>query len=119
GPPRRAGVLAGPGQLLPGRARLRAGAGPTTPGRGPTQGPWSARGGDLSGLLGDGVAEGYIITTPPEHRTTPDAHPVPRSESLYVCYRTGDPCRVCSSPIAATELAGRNLYWCPGCQPHS
>ncbi|HEY0805434.1 MAG TPA: zinc finger domain-containing protein, partial [Pseudonocardiaceae bacterium] len=31
--------------------------------------------------------------------------------------RTGEPCLVCGTPVATTELAGRNLYWCPTCQP--
>ena len=115
----RQDVIAGIGNIYRAEALFRAGLDPMTPGRDLTHEQWSALWEDLSGLLRDGVRDGYIITTRPEHRTVPEAHPVPRPESLYVCYRTGDPCRVCSSPIAATELAGRNLYWCPGCQPHS
>ncbi|HEY0495568.1 MAG TPA: zinc finger domain-containing protein, partial [Kutzneria sp.] len=31
--------------------------------------------------------------------------------------RTGQPCLVCGTPVATKDLAGRNLYWCPTCQP--
>lgn len=36
---------------------------------------------------------------------------------VYAYRRLGQPCLVCGTPIAGAELAGRNLYWCPTCQP--
>ena len=39
-----------------------------------------------------------------------------RDDAHYVYRRTGEPCRVCRTPIATTVLAGRNLFWCPTCQ---
>ncbi|PDP88279.1 formamidopyrimidine-DNA glycosylase [Glycomyces fuscus] len=112
----RQDVVAGIGNIYRAESLFRAGLDPMTPGRDLTADQWTRLWEDLSGLLRDGVRDGYIITTLPEHRPDPDARPVPRADSLYVCYRTGDPCRVCSSPVASAELAGRTLYWCPGCQ---
>ncbi|MFD6098462.1 Fpg/Nei family DNA glycosylase [Nocardiopsis flavescens] len=109
-------VIAGIGNIYRAESLFRAGLDPMTPGRDLTREQWDALWEDLSGLLRDGVRDGYIITTRPEHRPDPDARPVPRPDTLYVCYRTGEPCRVCGSPIAASELAGRTLYRCPGCQ---
>ncbi|HTY72281.1 MAG TPA: zinc finger domain-containing protein, partial [Actinomycetes bacterium] len=40
-------------------------------------------------------------------------------DAHYVYRRTGLPCRVCGAPVARTVLAGRNLFWCPGCQAAS
>ncbi|HJE61603.1 MAG TPA: Fpg/Nei family DNA glycosylase [Nocardiopsis listeri] len=113
----RQDVIAGVGNIYRAESLFRAGIDPLTPGRELGRERWEILWEDLSGLLRDGVRDGYIITTRPEDRPDPDAHPVPRPDTLYVCYRTGDPCRVCSSPIASSELAGRTLYWCPGCQP--
>ncbi len=36
---------------------------------------------------------------------------------VYVYRRTGQPCLVCGTPVAHADLVGRNLYWCPTCQP--
>ncbi|MGH3159547.1 MAG: zinc finger domain-containing protein, partial [Streptosporangiaceae bacterium] len=32
--------------------------------------------------------------------------------------RAGLPCRVCGAEVRTSVLAGRNLFWCPVCQPH-
>lgn len=112
----RQDVIAGIGNIYRAESLFRAQLDPRTPGRELTKPKWNALWDDLAQLLRDGVRDGYIITTRPEDRPDPAAHPVPRPDTLYVCYRTGDPCRLCSSPIAATELSGRTLYWCPGCQ---
>ncbi|MFI6574326.1 Fpg/Nei family DNA glycosylase [Nocardiopsis sp. NPDC050513] len=112
----RQDVIAGIGNIYRAESLFRAGIDPWTPGRDLARDQWTALWDDLSALLRDGVRDGYIITTRPEHRPDPDARPVPRPDTLYVCYRTGEPCRVCGSPVAAADLAGRTLYWCPGCQ---
>ena len=112
----RQDVVAGIGNIYRAESLFRAGLAPLTPGRDLTRDQWERLWDDLSGLLRDGVRDGYIITTRAQDRPDPDALPVPRPDTLYVCYRTGEPCRVCASPVAARELAGRTLYWCPGCQ---
>ena len=38
-------------------------------------------------------------------------------EILNVYQRTGDPCRVCGTPIRRIEVAGRGTHFCPHCQP--
>lgn len=35
---------------------------------------------------------------------------------FHTYQRTGEPCLRCGTPIRAQALAGRTLYWCPGCQ---
>ncbi len=34
----------------------------------------------------------------------------------WVYKRTGQPCRICGTPIAMQEIGGRTLYWCPSDQ---
>jgi DNA-formamidopyrimidine glycosylase len=67
-------------------------------------------------LMRAGVRAGRIVTTRPADRlrrrgvvSLDDAH--------YVYRRTGLPCRRCTTPVRTQEMAGRNLYWCPTCQP--
>ena len=36
---------------------------------------------------------------------------------VYVYRRAGEPCFVCGSRVRTQELVGRNLFWCPRCQP--
>ncbi|WP_017538882.1 Fpg/Nei family DNA glycosylase [Nocardiopsis halophila] len=112
----RQDVVAGIGNIYRAESLFRAGIDPYRPGRDLTPGEWEALWADLCGLLRDGVRDGLIITTRPEHRPDPDARPVPRPDTLYVCYRTGEPCRVCGTPVRSADLAARTLYWCPGCQ---
>jgi len=71
---------------------------------------------DLVGLLRAGVKTGRIVTTLREHRTHPRG-PVTPEDQYYVYRRAGEPCRVCGTRVVVAELANRNLFWCPSCQP--
>ncbi|TDQ53722.1 Fpg/Nei family DNA glycosylase [Actinorugispora endophytica] len=112
----RQDVIAGVGNIYRAEALFRAGVEPHRAGRDLTRAEWDALWADLTGLLEAGVECGRIVTTRPEDRGDPAADPVPREESFYVCYRTGEPCRRCGAPIRSERLAARTLYWCPGCQ---
>lgn len=70
---------------------------------------------DTAAVMGDGVRDGRIITTPPSYWSGDAALPA-GDEAHYVYKRQGLPCRVCAVPVALAELGGRKLYWCPGCQ---
>lgn len=69
------------------------------------------------GELARGERMGRIVTVRPEEvgRTRP--RDVPRGERLYVYKRRGEPCRRCGRAIERSELGGRRIWWCPGCQP--
>lgn len=74
---------------------------------------------DLVELMRYAVDVGQIDTVQPAH--TPEAMGrEPRVDrhggEVYVYRRAGLPCWVCATPVAATTLEGRNLYWCPRCQ---
>ena len=36
--------------------------------------------------------------------------------AAWVYRRSGEPCRVCASPIQRDKLSGRSSHWCPNCQ---
>ncbi|GAB3208244.1 formamidopyrimidine-DNA glycosylase [Marinactinospora endophytica] len=112
----RQDVIAGIGNIYRAESLFRVGIEPHRPGRELSRAQWQALWDDVTAMLGDGVREGRIITTRPEDRPDPELRPVPREDAFYVSYRTGLPCRMCGTHVRAEELAGRTLYWCPGCQ---
>lgn len=113
-------VIAGVGNVYRAEALFRQGIEPRTPGRALDRSRWDAVWSDLVALMRDGVRVGRIDTVADEHR--PEAMGrSPRIDrhggEVYVYRRAGRPCLVCGTPVAHTELASRNLYWCPVCQP--
>ena len=75
---------------------------------------------DLVELMHYAVDRGQIDTVFDDH--TPDAMGRPprgdrHGGEVYVYRRAGLPCWVCGSEVLTQNLAGRNLYWCPQCQP--
>jgi formamidopyrimidine-DNA glycosylase len=113
-------VLAGVGNVYRAEVLFRHRIHPLRPGRtlrvGQFRGMWD----DLVTLMTEGVASGRIDTVRPEH--TPEAMDRPprvddHGGEVYVYRRTGRDCLVCGSTIRTDVLAGRNIFWCPRCQP--
>ncbi|OHV22113.1 DNA glycosylase [Parafrankia soli] len=113
-------VVAGPGNIYRAEVLFRAGIHPLLPGRELTRDQWAEIWADLVALMADGVRTGRIDTVRPAH--TPEAMGRPprvddHGGEVYVYRRTGQPCLVCAVEVRTVQLAGRNLFWCPGCQP--
>ena len=113
-------VLAGVGNVYRAEVLFRIGVDPMRPGRRIARATWDAMWADLVMLMREGVRVGRIDTVRPEH--TPEAMGrEPRKDDhggeVYVYRRTDAPCLICETPVRTTELAGRNLFWCPTCQP--
>ncbi|WIY02186.1 zinc finger domain-containing protein [Amycolatopsis mongoliensis] len=113
-------VLAGVGNVYRAEVLFRHGVAPLTPGRSLDRALWDDMWADLVTLMRDGVRVGRIDTVRPEHlpeamgrAARVDRH----GGEVYVYRRAGQPCLVCGTPVANSELVGRNLYWCPTCQP--
>ena len=113
-------IVAGTGLIFVTEALFRAGLPPTMPGRelGPTA--WESIWADLVELMGAAVKVGRIDTVRPEHLPEAMGRP-PRVDrhggEVYVYRRADLPCHICGTAIQQGELAGRNSYWCPTCQP--
>ncbi|MGW0606355.1 Fpg/Nei family DNA glycosylase [Streptomyces sp. NPDC002640] len=113
-------VVAGVGNVYRAEVLFRHGVDPYLPGRELTRDRWDAIWADLVELMREGVRNNRIDTVRPEH--TPDAMGrAPRVDDhggeVYVYRRTGQACHVCGEAVRTAELAARNLFWCPGCQP--
>lgn len=113
-------VLAGVGNVYRAEVLFRHRIHPLRPGRTLRVGQWRAIWEDLVALMAEGVRTGRIDTVRHEH--TPEAMGrAPRDDAhggeVYVYRRTGQPCLVCGSIIRTDVLVGRNIFWCPRCQP--
>lgn len=115
-------VLAGVGNVYRAELLFRHGLDPMLPGHSLARERWDAMWDDLVTLMHDGVRRGRIDTVRPEHDPKVTGR-APRRDrhggEVYVYRRAGQPCLVCGTSVRTTELAGRNLYWCPACQPAS
>ena len=115
-------VTAGVGNIFRAESLYRARLDPMLPGialrRREFDGLWA----DLVGLMEYAVEHGRIDTVRPEDDPEVTGR-MPRQDrhggEVYVHRRSGQPCHVCGTPVRSTVLAGRNLFWCPGCQPLS
>ncbi|GAB3037179.1 endonuclease VIII [Nocardioides flavus (ex Wang et al. 2016)] len=113
-------VLAGVGNVYRAEVLFRHRIHPLRPGNTLRVGQWQAMWADLVELMAEGVRTGRIDTVRPEH--TPEAMGrEPRRDDhggeVYVYRRTSMPCLVCGAAVRTGELAGRNTFWCPRCQP--
>src|SRR5690606_41968709 len=110
----------GRGGVCGGGVVLRGGGGPGRGGGGLAGEGWGGMGGVGVTLGGEGGRGGGMGRGRPEH--TPEAMGRPprvdgHGGEVYVYRRAGQPCLVCGTPVRTVELASRNLFWCPGCQP--
>jgi len=108
-------VLAGVGNVYRSELLFRHGIDPYRPGREIDEAEFGAAWSDLVELMKVGVRRGRIIVVRPEHDHGAPAYG-PKRPRTYVYRRTGEPCRLCGTPIRTAEMEGRNLFWCPGCQ---
>lgn len=113
-------IAAGVGNIFRAEVLFREGVDPQRAGRDLSEGEWSAIWADLVELMRVAYERGRIDTVRPEHE--PDAMGRdPRVDrhggEVYVYRRAGQPCLVCGTEVRSVVHAGRNLYWCPTCQP--
>ena len=113
-------VLAGVGNVYRAELLFRHRIHPLRPGKTLRVGQFRAMWDDLVELMHEGVRTGRIDTVHSQH--TPEAMGRPprvddHGGEVYVYRRTGQPCLVCGARVRTAEQSGRNLFWCPRCQP--
>ena len=114
-------VLAGVGNVYRAEVLFRHRLDPLRPGRTLRRGQWDAVWADLVGLLAEGVRTGRIDTVRPEHTPEAMGRPPrarrPRGRGLRLPAHTDSRAWSAAPGCAPTVLKGRNLFWCPRCQP--
>lgn len=115
-------VMAGVGNIFRAESLYRARLDPMMPGKALRHREFEALWTDLVGLMHDALAHGRIDSVRPEDDPQATGR-APRQDrhggEVYVYRRSGQECHVCGSLVRTVVLAGRNLFWCPGCQPLS
>ena len=113
-------VLAGVGNVYRAEILYRHRLHPQRPGRTLRRRQFQELWDDLVTLMPEGVRSGRIATLRPEHVPTAAerrAEGPRRRGRFYVYRRDGEPCRVCGTTVRTQVMAGRNVFWCPKCQP--
>jgi endonuclease VIII len=113
-------VLAGVGNVYRAELLFRHRIHPLRPGATLRRSQFDAMWEDLVALMHEGVLSGRIDTVRTEH--TPEAMGRPPREDdhggeVYVYRRHEQACHVCGGLVRTQLLEGRNLFWCPRCQP--
>ena len=109
-------VVAGIGNVYRAELLFRAGLSPFTPGKALPEDVVRALWQDWDHLLRIGVTTGQMLTMDGLEGEDYLRALASRADRHWVYHRTGEPCRVCGTPIAMEVAAGRKLYWCPSCQ---
>jgi endonuclease-8 len=113
-------VLAGVGNVYRAEVLFRHRLDPLRPGNTLRRGAFEQMWNDLVVLLADGVRRGridtvHVVADPVAVGPLPEADT--HGSPVYVYRRQGEPCFVCGTTVRTEELVGRNLFWCPRCQP--
>jgi len=113
-------IFAGVGNIYRAEVLFRHGVDPYLPGADLGRATFDSVWRDLRQLMPLGVRDCRIDTVADDH--SPEAMGRParvdrHGGEVYVYRRAGDPCFVCGTPVARAAFHGRNLYWCPTCQP--
>jgi endonuclease-8 len=106
-------VVSGIGNVYRAELLFRARQNPHTPGRELSEEKARALWKDWTKLLRIGVKTGQMLTMDGLSRKKQEAALANREDRHWVYHRTGEPCRVCGTPIVMEEAAGRKLYYCP------
>lgn len=109
-------VLAGVGNIFRAESLFLRRLDPLLPGRALGEPALRELWAENVALMRTGARLGRIVTTDPADRPGVDETAAWPEHAHYVYRRAGLPCRRCGTPVAAGELAGRGLYWCPACQ---
>jgi endonuclease-8 len=111
-------VSAGIGNIYRAELLFRAKLNPFTPGSEVEEKLIRSIWRDARVLMKAGMVDRRIVTTKASDRPHRKGKAL-KEEAHYVYRRQGRECFVCGTKILTTVMAGRNLFWCPTCQPES
>lgn len=106
-------VVSGIGNVYRAELLFRARQNPFTPGKEVREEVVRELWRDWVTLLNIGVNTGQMLTMDDLSADGYRRALASRADRHWVYHRTGEPCRLCGTPIMMQELGGRKLYWCP------
>lgn len=109
-------IGAGIGNIYRAELLFRAGLDPRTPGHEVPEDVARRLWQDWAVLLADGIRTGEMITRADLDEAQREAALTDESLRHAVYGRADQPCLRCGVTVVVEEIAGRKLFWCPGCQ---
>lgn len=109
-------VVSGIGNVYRAEILYRAGLDPHTPGKLVPEELVRRIWEDWVLLLRSGIETGQMMTIDGLTGDEFSRAMANRDDRHWVYKREGLPCRTCGTHILLEDMAGRKLYWCPGCQ---
>jgi endonuclease VIII len=106
-------VVSGIGNVYRAELLFRARLDPHKPGKDVPEDTVRALWRDWTKLLNIGVQTGQMMTMDGLSKAKYAAALANREDRHWVYHRTGEPCRVCGTPIVMEIAASRKLYFCP------
>jgi formamidopyrimidine-DNA glycosylase len=106
-------VVSGIGNVYRAELLFRARLDPHRPGKEVPEETVRALWKDWTKLIKIGVQTGQMLTMDGLRGARYAAALANRDDRHWVYHRTGEPCRVCGTPIVMEIAAGRKLYFCP------
>jgi endonuclease-8/formamidopyrimidine-DNA glycosylase len=106
-------VVSGIGNVYRAELLFRARLDPHRPGKEVPEETVRALWRDWTKLIKIGVKTGRMMTMDGLRKAEYAAALANREDRHWVYHRTGEPCRVCGTPIVMEVAAGRKLYFCP------
>ncbi|AGS35951.1 formamidopyrimidine-DNA glycosylase [Corynebacterium maris DSM 45190] len=113
-------LYAGVGNIYRAETLFRQGVSPFTPGKEVTDAQFDGLWEDLVEIMTIGAETGQIDTVRADHMPEQMGRAARDDEhggEVYVYRRAGLDCYVCGAPVRQQVMEGRNLFWCPRCQP--
>ena len=108
-------ILSGVGNIYRAELLFRAGVSPFRSGKDVPAAKLEAIWKDARKLMPQGMVDRRIVTTRAKHRPHKKGAALDE-EAHYVYRRHGRGCFLCDRKVETKVMAGRNLFWCPGCQ---
>lgn len=109
-------VVAGPGNIYRAECLFHVGISPFRPGNRVSRLRLARLWDDLVENLERGRREGVIVTMLDADRPRAVVEGDEEAQRFYVYHRSGRACLRCGARIGEQPMAGRRLFWCPGCQ---
>ena len=109
-------IVAGIGNVYRAEMLFRAKLSPFTPANTLPDGTLRELWRDWVRLLAIGVKTGQMMTMDGLTSGQKRSALANRADRHWVYHRTGEPCRICSTPIRMEMMEARKLYFCPTCQ---
>jgi endonuclease-8 len=106
-------VVSGIGNVYRAELLFRARLDPHKPGKDVPEETVRALWRDWTKLLRIGIRTGQMMTMDGLSKKNYLAALANREDRHWVYHRTGEPCRICGTPIVMEIAAGRKLYYCP------